>query len=119
MADWPATLPALLLEGYTLQDDLPVIRTPFETGLPRITQISDVYVTTLTVAFLATAQQLQTYRNFLSGLAKFGAQLITMPLVTTQGVADHDVHIVSSSIQRAGRYWRIQMTLETTEHIAQ
>ena len=113
---WPVTLP-ILNEGYSLDDELPVIRTEMEQGPPRVTRISTSYMTNLQVQCLLTDAQMTIYRAYFHGSeCQAGAGWFDMPIMTGGAVIDHEVRITSSSASRDGLHWRLSLGLETEEH---
>lgn len=118
MPAWPVSLPAPLIEGYSMNEALPIIRTEMEQGPPRVTRISDVYTTQLTVGVALTASELSTFRTFLDGDANAGADWFDMPIITTNTKQDHRVRILSVNTVRDRTIYRVTLQIETDEHVA-
>lgn len=105
------------MRPYSFADELPVIRTPFESGPPRVKRFSSDYTTTFSVQVYLTDAQLDAFRTFFDDPAEAdrGANYFEMPLITRGNLVDHLVRILSVNGERVGAGWRLSMQLESRE----
>lgn len=114
---WPLDA-AITANGYTLNEAPNIIRTQMEQGADRKQRIATQYSTFVDVQCHLTAAELNTFRTYYEGTAAHGAAWFDMDIITTQGVATHQVRIESASVSFiTNDFWLLQMTLETEEHI--
>ena len=118
---FPSTLDTPTLQGYALEEEPRLMRTPMEQGPDRVTRISQQYMTRISArVLLYSRSQISTYRTFYAGSeCKHGAGWFDMDLITTNGVSAHSVRIVASKIQPISNdVWELLLNLETEEHIS-
>ena len=92
---WPVSLPVPSLEGYSVTDKLPLIRTEMEGGASRVTRISTSYVSNISFSMVLDNEQATSFREFFEYSANAGANWVEIPLNTGQGVATHRARFMS------------------------
>lgn len=80
MASWPASLPAALASGYTLEAGVNTVRTDMDSGSPRVRRRSTSAADLVTLAWLMTPAQMMTFRAFWATDLYSGAAWIVMPV---------------------------------------
>lgn len=118
MADWPSTLPNPLMSGYSMRDDLPLIRTEMEQGPPRVTRFSANFDTIITATIFITNAQLEIFRDFFENTVNLGADFFDIAANTKGTVVPHRCRIMNTPNYRlAGNRWTVTLTLETDERV--
>ena len=89
MATYPATLPAPLLNGYQANPQDQVVRTQMEVGTARARLRSTAKIDRVTVQWLFTDAQMQTFRDWwyqgsASGGSAYGTSWFTISLPVGQ-----------------------------------
>lgn len=80
MATWPASLPAALASGYTLEAGVNTVRTDMDSGSPRVRRRSTSAADLVTLAWLMTPAQMMAFRAFWATDLYSGAAWIGMPV---------------------------------------
>ena len=118
---WPLNA-AVLGNNYGFRDEQPVVRTPMEQGPERKVRISNQYSTMVSIEFLLTATELNTFRTYYIGSeCEMGAGWFDMDIITTEGLATHEVRIEDEQVSKVSAEpdrWLLRLTIETREHIA-
>ncbi|MEJ2445148.1 MAG: hypothetical protein P8Y42_17130 [Exilibacterium sp.] len=114
---WPQSLPRPLIAEYRVSGELPVIRTPMESGPDRVTRVSSSITRQVSVSLLVSHLQAATFWRFFETTANAGADWFSMPLDTAGGVAYHRVRFTRFPTQEYLNltHYRIRCVLETDD----
>lgn len=116
MAAWPATLPAPLLSGYSLQLADNVARTDMDSGPGRARRRSAARNDRVTVAWVLTAAQMGDFRDWFDDAAQAagGAGWFSVSLDVGDGTASYDARFLAApSAELLGNgAWRVSASWE-------
>jgi len=116
---WPESLPTPLLQGYKVNDELPLIRTKMESGPDRVTRTSTSFMSNVGFSILLSSAQRKTLRSWFENAANAGADWVSMPVDTGSGIAFHRCRIVAGLSWQPinSKTWRVNFKIETDERI--
>lgn len=119
MATWPTTLPATLVDGYTLNPQDQTIRTDMESGNARVRRRSAARVDTVDAGWLFSQSQMLIFRAWFennSTGAAGGAAWFSIDLPTGTGaVASISARFSGafSAVLVSSTTWKVSAKLET------
>lgn len=116
-AVWPANLQQLpLVDGFSSTGEAALRRQQMESGLDRVTLVSDTVVRANTYSVICTREQLADFWSFYNNEANKGADFVLMPMVTGNDVQFHTCRFIGYPTQIPdGLEWRVTFQLETDE----
>ena len=114
MANFPATLPAPSIDGYSIAPDKSMIRTDMDTGPARQRQIFTSFPTMVSCGFKFTPAQMTEFRSFYMTDVNTGADWFRMSLDIGDGVTEYDVRFVEpwNATRLPGANWSVSVKLE-------
>ena len=118
MARWPGQLGIPMLDGYSVVDDSPLIRTEMESGPDRVSLKTRHYMTRGSFSLMLTKKQADAMRYFIYVGLKDGAEWIDdMPLDTGRGVLPHRARLSNMRFTPIvpNRLWRFTCDYETDQ----
>lgn len=120
MADpnFPASLPAPQVAGYTGSDDLPLWKTEMEQGPPRVTRFSNQYTTYQNFAFVFTEAELTVFMDFITNTINLGADWFNITIKTYGGQFVHRCRLRGTPARTyQNGLWRVNMVVDTEERV--
>jgi len=114
MENFPATLPAPSIDGYSINPEKSFIRTEMDTGPARQRQIFTAMPTTVSCGFKFTPAQMTEFRAFYMTDVNTGADWFRMSLDVGDGLLEYDVRFVEpwSANRLPGANWSVSANLE-------
>jgi len=117
-AVWPVSLPPPLLTGYSITDELPLIRTSMESGPDRVTRISTQFNTNVSFSMTLTRDQAATFRNFFEVECNAGANWFDISLDTGNTLATHRSRFTASPRYALNPpFYSVSFSIETDERV--
>ncbi len=111
---WPNTLPIPLAAGYSVNDNLEVIRPADNLGFaPNVRRRQINPPKTINTGLLLSFDEFAVFDYLLTRKLRNGAIWITMPLTFDNGIHEQLARIVTASPAVEGLHWKVSMNLET------
>lgn len=115
-ATWPAALPHPKRDGYQVNGELPIVRTPMESGRARVHRVTSTIMRNISVGVVLDKKQTNLFWNFFNTDANAGADFIYVPVITGNAIKNHLCRFTSyPSVTVNGLCFEISFSLETDE----
>jgi hypothetical protein len=117
---WPGSLPEPIIGDYQVNGELPVTRTPMESGRPRVHRTTNTIMRQVSYSIALTETQSDTFWDFFEDEGNTGADFFEMNIDTGRGMATHLCRFTSypSTRKITGNKYMISGTIETDQQVA-
>ena len=113
MPAWPSTLPAPLLDGYSLKPDSRLRRTEMESGPAKQRRIATAGPTVVTLSWIFNRQQYAVFSAWFHHIVADGQEWFDMTLRTAQGENTVRVRFKEPPTDRyTAPFWRVEANCE-------
>lgn len=113
MAAWPSTLPAPLIDGYSVNPLDQTIRTDMESGAARVRRRTFARNDLVDVALVLSAAEFAAFRAWFDNDAAGGSAWFDMPIDIGDGMTTKEVRFKGAwKAQRLQLCWRVTAQLE-------
>jgi hypothetical protein len=86
---WPAALPEMRVMDYGVNGELPIVKTPMESGRSRAHRVSKTIMRKISCSFVLTPAKAAIFWNFFENDANAGADWFYVSLLTGNAIAQH------------------------------
>ena len=113
MPAWPATLPAPLLDGYSLKTDSRLRRTEMESGPAKQRRVATSGPTAVSLSWVFNRQQYAVFAAWFHHIVADGQEWFDMTLRTAQGENTVRVRFKETPTERyTAPHWRVEASCE-------
>ncbi len=116
---WPVDLPEPIITDYAVDGSLPVVRTPMESGRPRVHRVTNTILRNASFSLVLTGVQSAIFWEFFNDEANAGADWFYMSIDTANSIDAHLCRFVGypSMKKIKADLYMVSVQLETDEQV--